>query len=120
MSPASPGFLRRLFLRPALWVAMLPGMALALLDSGCSGYQPVISKSVCDLDLLSLLTLGSSYIFWGIDAVLYVGLRAVDIKQSWNETHRIAWISEIALLVIGEYLVFYTVAFVAFAMMKGI
>lgn len=113
-------FLKRLFLGPALWVAMLPGLAVVLLDWDCTGYQPVVWRLVCDLDILNHGSPNWDVVIWVIDAVLYAGLRVLDARKYWDKTHRVAWISEIALLVFGEYIVFYGVAFVALLLMRGI
>lgn len=112
--------LKRLFLGPALWVAMLPGIVVVLLDWNCTGYQPVVWRLVCDLGILNHGSPNWDWVIWATDALLYAGLRAFDAKKYWNATHRVAWLSEIALLVLGEYIVFYSVAFVALLLMRGI
>lgn len=123
MSAASPGFLRRLFLRPALWAAMFFGIAAVLIDNGCGGYQGVAWKAICALSMFDHRS--PHWQTWGdvtiiMVGVLYAALRVLEIRKIWDTTHRVAWVAEIGLLVIGEYLVFFTVAFVAFATAKGI
>ena len=106
MSASSPGFLRRLFLRPALWVAILPGMVLALQGNGCWGDLPVLGSALC----ATLAAYSpSDGLFWGMIAVLYIGLRGLDAKKMWDATHEVAWFSEVALLVVGGYLVWFSV-----------
>lgn len=116
MSATSPGFLRRLFLRPALWVAVLPGMAVVLLENGCWGDQPVLGSSVC-LTLIGHSP--SNSFFWGMIATLYIGLRVLDIKKLWDITHRIAWFSEAALLVVGGCLIWFAVVSLFFLTFKA-
>jgi len=118
MSTTSPGFLRRLFLRPALWVAMLPGTTLTIFDYGCLGYQHVLHGWVCDLAFFKNNKPVVGLAFFYLDALLYAALQALDAKKSWNTTHRITWILEIALLVIGEYIVFFTVLCIGFFTMS--
>jgi hypothetical protein len=121
MSTMPQGFLHRLFLRPSLWVSMLPGMALVMMDYGCSGLTPMIWKKVCDIGLLNHnSSVWYGFAFFALDAVLYARFRIVEIKEIWLKTHRIAWIPEIALLVTGECFVFFSVAFAAFFTMRGI
>lgn len=116
MSATSTGFLRRLFLRPALWVAVLPGIAVVLLENGCWGSQPVLGSAVC-LTLIGHSP--SNSFFWGMIATLYIGLRVSDIKRMWDVTHRIAWFSEAALLVIGGYLIWFAVVSLFFLTFKA-
>ena len=93
MSASSPGFLRRLFLRPALWLAILPGMVLALQGNGCWGDLPVLGSALC----ATLAAYSpSDGLFWGMIAVLYIGFRGLDAKKIWDATHEVAWFSEFA------------------------
>lgn len=117
MNTTSPGFLRRLFLRPALWVAMLPGIIVVLLENGCWGDQPVLGSTLC---AALVARSPSDALFWGMIAALYIGLRVLDSRKMWCITHRIAWFTEVALLVVGGYLVWFAVVSFFILFFKGL
>ncbi len=89
-----------------MWVSISPGVVVAILNWGCWGDLPAFGITLCTTVEARSPSVG---IYWGLIAALYVGLRGLDFKKTWDKTNRITWVTEVALLVVGGYLVWFVV-----------
>jgi len=94
---------------------MLPGMVLVLLGGYCLDYHHIIFRAICNSRLLSSnysFSTGPNVLY--IDGFLYLIFRILEVIKLRLKQNPISWISEIALLIIGDWIVFYAVVFVGF------
>lgn len=115
-SPLKRGFLHTLFLTPPLWVSMLPGFALVLLDNFCwfQWWQSVCGFKADYLPRLDIFILL-------VDGLIYFSALYLRAKKILNQdSRRFHWLREGLLLIVGEFIIFWTVALFAASMMTHI
>ncbi len=113
-------FFSRLLLTPAIWVSLIPGVVVVLLDGYCKSGLVNADWLVCRFDFFQHISTTSGSITLFTDGFLYTVLRFIDARNLYQLNGEISWIIEIALLVIGQYLLFFSVMILALVTMTGI
>ena len=113
-------FFSRLFLTPALWVSLVPGTVVVLLDSYCKGGQVEVASLVCRLNFFQHINTTSGAVTLFADGLLYAIFRFLDARNLHRLNGRISWVTEIALFVIGQYFLLFVVMILALVTMTGI
>lgn len=113
-------FLSRLFLTPGIWVSLIPGMVVVLLDSYCKGGLVEVTSLVCRLDFFRHINTTSGSVTLFADGLLYTVFRFLDARNLYRLNGRISWVAEIALFVIGQYFLLFAVMILALVTMTGV
>jgi hypothetical protein len=113
-------FFSRLFLTPNFWASLIPGVVVVLLDGYCKNGLVNADWLVCRLDFFQHISTTSGSVTLVADGLLYTVLRFLDARNLYQLNGKISWIIEIALLVIGQYLLFVSVMILALVTMTGI